>query len=285
MLKALRSFFDARGFTEVETPIRIPVPAQELHIDAEPSGDFYLRTSPELHMKRMLAAGLEKIYQVGPCFRRGERGPLHHPEYSMLEWYRVGADYRNILEDTRELIADVATAVTGRAVISYRGNTIDLGGEWTVQTVQDAFTVHAGWDPVSGYDADRFDLDLVEKVEPALSAASPTVLIDYPAEAAALSRRKAGSPGLAERWELYIGGLELANAYSELTDAEEQRQRFLACGKQRISMGKTDYGLDEPFMASLDTLPPCGGIALGVDRLVMLLCDAASLDAVLPFRD
>lgn len=285
LLRAIREFFHDRGFMEVETPVRIPAPALELHIDAEPAGEAFLRTSPELHMKRLLAAGHERIFQMGPCFRRGERGDRHHPEYTMLEWYRANADYNEILLDTKSLVTHVAREILGKTDLVYRGREIALAPVWERVTVAEAFLQFAGWDPSAKFDADRFDLDLVDKVEPQLPKNVPVVLADYPAEAAALARRKPGSPRVAERWELFIGGLELANAYSELNDSAEQRARFDECARQRKKLGKTVYPLDEEFLAVISRLPPSGGIALGVDRLLMLLTDTASLDDVLPFRE
>ena len=285
VLAAIRAFFDARGFIEVETPIRLRSPALELHIDAEPSDSSFLRTSPELHMKRMLAAGYPRIYQLGPCFRRGERGDRHNPEYTMLEWYRAHADYTDILADAKALVAHVAMAVHGSTDIRYQGAPIQLMPAWERITVREAFLRFAGWDPVAAFDPARFDLDLVEKVEPQLPAHAPVVLTDYPAEAAALAKCKPTVPPVAERWELYIGGLELANAYTELTDAAEQRRRFEECAAKRRELGKEVYPLDEDFLKALASMPPSGGIALGVDRLVMLMADAATLAGVMAFRE
>ena len=282
---AIREFFTRHGFLEVETPVRLKAPALELHIDAEPAGDHFLRTSPELHMKRLLAAGYDKIFQMGPCFRRGERGDRHHPEYTMLEWYRANADYTDIFADTKALIAQVARSVLGTTDIQYQRQRIELLPRWERITVADAFIQFAGWDPSAKYDAERFDLDLVEKVERRLAKDVPVILTDYPAPAAALARKKQSDPRVAERWELYIGGLELANAYSELIDAAEQRARFEACADARRGLGKEVYPLDEEFLAALGAMPPSGGIALGVDRLVMLLADARTLDEVIAFRE
>ncbi len=280
VLRAIRGYFDARDFIEVSTPVRLNTPALELHIDAEPAGDGFLRTSPELHMKRLLADGVERIYQIGPCFRKGERGPLHRPEFTMLEWYRADADYRDILADTKGLVVHVAKTVLGRTELDYQGQYIDLL-PWERMTVEDAFVMNAGWNPVTDYDEDRFDVDLVDKVEPALPRGVPVVLTDYPAEAAALARLKPENPAVAERFELYIAGIELANAYSELTDAAEQEARFKECADRRAELGKVVYPMDEEFLAALRAgLPRCGGIALGIDRLVMLLADAASIEDV-----
>jgi lysyl-tRNA synthetase class 2 len=196
----------------------------------------------------------------------------------MLEWYRAGAGYLDAIAETRELLAAVAQAVTGGTVLRRRGRNVDVAGEWTCLTVAEAFDRWAGWNPCLHYDADRFDLDLVEKIEPALPPDRPAVLKDYPAPAAALARCRAGTPPVAERWELYVAGMELANAFSELTDAEEQRRRFEACAASRRRAGRDVYALDEAFLAALARgLPACSGVALGVDRLVMLVTGAEAI--------
>lgn len=284
VLRAVREFFYAQDFLEVETPVRIPAPAQETHIDTPPSGRAWLRASPELHMKRLLAAGCTRIFQLGPCFRSGECGSRHNPEFTMLEWYRAGADYTDILRDTEALFSHVFLTVAGRASFTYRNTPIDLARPWHCHTVREAFQKWAGWDPVADWDADRFDTDMVGKVEPSLPQDKPCVLTEYPAPAASLARLKKDDPRVAERWEVYVGGLELANAYSELCDPAAQRARFLEAAAERRALGKEVYPLDEPFLAALEQgLPPCGGIALGVDRLVMLACGAADIAEARPF--
>ncbi len=285
VIRAARRFFEGRGYLEVATPIRIPVPAIELHIDAEPSGEAFLRTSPELHMKRLLAAGYERIFQIGSCFRRNEKGALHEPEFTMLEWYCADADYMDMLDETKALVVAMANDAFGGSKIAFRNFDINLEDAWNITPVSDAFYALAGWNPVDAYDADRFDLDLVDKVEPGLPLDRPSVLKDYPAEAAALARLKPGDPRVAERWELYIGRVEIANAFSELVDPAEQRRRFEECSAIRKAMGKPVYGMDESFISALERgMPPAAGVALGIDRLVMVFCDAISLDSVLPFR-
>ena len=278
LLQAMREFFCRNGFTEVETPVRLPAPAMETHIDAPPSGRAWLRASPELHMKRLLCAGAERIFQIGPCFRSGECGRRHNPEFTMLEWYRAHADYNGILADTEALLAHVFRAVKGSTEFHYQGQPVNLAAPWPRVTVRAAFRQWAGWDPVSDWDADRFNADMDAKVEPALPRDRPCVLTDYPAAAAALARLKPVDTAVAERWELYIGGLEIANAYSELCDPDLQRARFLTAAAERQALGKEVYPLDEPFLSDLEKgMPPCGGIALGVDRLVMLACDTADI--------
>ncbi|MDX9866650.1 MAG: amino acid--tRNA ligase-related protein [Kiritimatiellia bacterium] len=284
ILHAVRAFFHAQDFVEAETPVRIPAPALETHIDAPPAGRAWLRASPELHLKRLLAAGSPRLYQIGPCFREGECGRRHNPEFTLLEWYRTQADYTAILRDTEALLTQVFQSVFGRTTLVYQGARIDLGTPWTRLSVREAYRRFAGWDPVRDWDPERFDLDMVRAVEPALPRDRPFVLTDYPAPAASLARLKPDDPQVAERWELYLGGLELANAYSELCDAETQRARFLAAAEARRHLGKAVYPLDEPFLAALRSgMPPCGGIALGIDRLVMLACDASDIAEVRPF--
>lgn len=282
---AIRRFFRERGFLEVDTPVQLPANAPEANIDAVPADSGWLRTSPELAMKRLLAAGNDKIFQLGPCFRAGEQGRWHHPEFTLLEWYRANAGYLEILADTKALLACVAGELRGTADFTWQGKPLSCAQElWEKFSVSQAFIQHAGWDPAMKFDADRFDLDLVTRVEPALPHDHPVVLIDYPAPLAALARRKPGDPFRAERWEVYLGGVELANAYSELTDSAEQRARFEEANALRLRRGEKPYPLDEAFLAALAQMPPSGGIALGVDRLLMILADADSLDAVLPFR-
>lgn len=276
LLAETRSFFTEHGYLEVETPIRLPVPAMEEHIDAEPSGSQFLRTSPELHMKRLVCAGFERIYQIGPCFRQGEFGDRHNPEYSMLEWYRTHADYNDILHETESLLGR-AFALPGVTT------TLDLSTPWPQMTVQQAFLSFAGWDPVQVFDADRFESDLVNKVEPALPPNRPFILRDYPSAQGALA--ESAGDGTCRRWELYLGGLEIANAYSELRDPVEQRRRFEHWGQSRKHRGAAVYPLDEEFFQALENgMPPCAGIALGLDRLVLLLAGESTLDNVLPFR-
>lgn len=286
LLASIRAFFDARGFLEVDTPVRLRTPALELHIDAEPAGKAFLRTSPEFHMKRLLAAGYDRIYQVGPCFRRSEKGDIHHPEFAMLEWYRRGADYLDMLVDTKALVTHVAEAVLGGQESTYRGEPVAFSPVWELFSVTEVFLQFAGWDPVSDFDARRFDLDLAEKVEPRLPRNVPVVLKDYPVHHAALAAVSSHDPRAAERWELYLGGMEIANAYTELTDPGEHRRRFEAWGAERRRHGREVYALDEPFLECIERgLPACGGVALGVDRLLMVLCDATTLDEVLGFRE
>jgi len=278
-----RSFFTERGFLEVETPIRVPTIAPEPHISPLESGPWFLSTSPELYMKRMLAAGYERLFQLSHCFRSRERGQWHNPEFTMLEWYRAGADYRGVVQDIEELVVALAGKAGFRDEITYRGRDIDISPPWPMVTVRDAFLKAAGWDPVAETDLLRFDTDLVTKVIPGFAPGRPTVLMDYPAAMASLARLKPGDTGVAERAEVFIGGLELANVYSELRDAREQERRFREAIEQIYKEQGKQRAMPDKFLEAIAHLPECGGAALGMDRLVMLLFDADSIDEVIAF--
>lgn len=280
--KLTRDFFFEQGFLEVETPVRVPALAPEQYIVPFESEGWYLSTSPELYMKRLLAAGYERLFQMSRCFRRGERGRWHNPEFTMLEWYRAGAGYMHMLEDTERLVVRLAERLDLSSRISYQGQQIKLTLPWRRVTVREAFLQAAGWDPIADPDPEHFDMDLVGKVVPAFPPGEPVMLMDYPAPMASLARLKPGNSQAAERAEVFVGGLELANAYSELTDYDEQVKRFRE-EIGRIQEQGRRVQMPGAFLESLRHLPQCGGIALGMDRLVMLLCDAASIDEVVPF--
>ena len=280
--RAIREFFYKQDFLEVQTPVRIKTPALEDFIDAESSGSHYLRTSPELHMKRLLQRGGERIFQIGPCFRRGETGRFHHPEFTMLEWYWVQADYNDILRQTEDLLKHVLKELKGMLTFEFRGLQIDFSGSWEKISVKEAFETFAGIQPEDAIKEDSFDSLLVEKIEPKLGLSKPTFLMDYPIDCGALARSSPSNPKIAERWELYIGGLEMANAYSELTDPHEQLKRFEKSAQSRASRNQEVYQIDSDFIEALEQgLPPCAGCALGVDRLLMVLTNSHSIDKVL----
>jgi len=280
-LKAARDFFYRHGYIEVETPVRIPAPALETHIDAPRSEGAWLRTSPEFHMKRLLVEGVAPIFQIGPCFRRDECGSRHNPEFTMLEWYRLACNYMDILTETQELLIDIFETVLGSATFTYNNRSIALAQEWEIITVQDAFKRYAGWNPLANWNEERFELDLMHKVEPALPCDRPCVLKDYPLPAAALARPALNGEPAAERWELYIAGLEISNTYSELCDIEEQKKRFEISTQQRAALGKEFYPADHAFLAALEKgLPACAGSALGFDRIMMLICDTPRISDV-----
>lgn len=278
-----RNFFQERGFLEIETPVRMSTIIPESQIIPFESEGWFLSTSPEQYMKRLLAVGYDKIFQISRCFRKGERGRWHNPEFTLLEWYRTDADYMQMIQDTEQLVISLARSLTNSEKIRYRGQDIDLTLPWPEISVHDAFVALAGWDPVVEPDSMRFDVDLVTKVIPGFNPARPTVLINYPAYRASLSRLKPGHLGLAERSEVFAGNLELANAYTELSDSHEQERRF----KLEIEQIRREQGvkleLPHRLLEAVAHLPACGGIALGMDRLVMLFCDADRIDDVIAF--
>jgi len=283
IVQGIRYFFTKQGYLEVETPHRIPTPAPESHIDAFVSGTWFLHTSPELCMKRMLAAGYEKIFQICHCWRERERGIQHIPEFTLLEWYRAGCDYWALMEECESLIQTVAASVGLGEKIIFRNHEIDLGGPWERISVEESFRRYAKTSMKEALDRNFFDEIMVEDIEPQLGIGKPTFIYDYPAQRGALARLKDRDQTIAERFELYMGGLELANGFSELTDPEEQRKRFIQENKNRSLLGKPVYPMPDKFLAELEEMPPSAGIALGVDRLVMVFLNAETIDEVVAF--
>ena len=283
IIQAIREFFLINGFLEVETPCRIPAPAPEHHIDAEPSGAWFLHTSPELCMKRLLASGHTKIFQICKCFRQAERGSRHLPEFSMLEWYEAGIDYLDMMDQVEQLVCFMAQKIGRADELSYRGKRIDLKRPWPRMSVSQAFTEYAPISLEKALSENRFDALMVDCVEPNLDQTKPLFIYDYPASLGALARLKPDNPAVAERVELFMGGLEICNAFSELTDPVEQRKRFAAEQHQRSKAGKCNYPMPEKFLGSLEFMPESAGNALGVDRLVMLFTDAGYIDDVVAF--
>ena len=283
ILQGIRQFFIEKGYLEVETPHRIPAPAPESHIDAIPSDSWFLHTSPELCMKRMMAAGYEKIFQICRCWREKERGRLHLPEFSLLEWYRAGGDYHSLMEECEGLIRFVARAIGLGEKIVFRGHEIDLCEPWERISVNEAFRRYSKISMTGALERNLFDEVMVQEIEPNLGEERPIFIYDYPAQRGALARLKREDPTVAERFELYIGGLELANGFSELIDSAEQRERFRIENRNRQSLGKPIYSMPEKFLAELDDMPPSSGIALGADRLVMVFLDVETIDEVVAF--
>jgi lysyl-tRNA synthetase class 2 len=282
ILDSIRAFFSREGFIEIETPVRVPALAPEQFIHPYTSEGWFLSTSPELQMKRLLSAGYGKIFQICHCFRKDERGRHHNPEFTMLEWYHAGADYGRIIQDCERLVLDLSCRSGYGANLAYQGKKIDLSLPWPRITVRQAFLRWAGWDPLSDYDGKRFDDDLVNKVIPNFEAERPVIIQDYPVECASLARTKQDDLPFAERAEVFIAGLEIANAYSELTDPVIQEKRFRLEIQEMQKTGKPSI-LPLKFLEAVQYLPECGGIALGVDRLVMLFCDTDSIDDVIAF--
>ncbi|WP_316348934.1 EF-P lysine aminoacylase EpmA [Desulfuromonas acetoxidans] len=279
MMQTIRAFFVAQEFLEVDTPYRIPCNAPEAHIDPVTSGEQVLHTSPELCMKRLLAAGYERIFQLCHCWRAEERGQRHLNEFTMLEWYRAESDYTDLMNDCEQLLR----ALCPQETLSYQGASITLQDPFERLTLSAAFDRYAPMSLTEAIDNTCFDKIYTQHIEPNLGRHQPTFITHYPADMAALARLCPEDPDHAERFELYIAGMELANAFSELNDPAEQRQRFVAEQALREQMGKAPSPLPEPFLQELEHLPPSAGIALGIDRLAMLLTDSTTIDEVVAF--
>lgn len=316
IVRAVRAWFDDREFAEVETPAVQISPGNEAHLHAFATeavgiaGDrqpLYLRTSPEFAAKKLLAAGEPKIFELARVWRNRERGPLHHPEFTLLEWYRAGEVYETLMTDCASLLA-LAAEAAGAKMLAFRGQAIDPLDEPERVTLAQAFDGFAGIDLLAtlaadgGADrdalasaargqgvriavddtwADIFSRVLVEKIEPHLGRDRATILCEYPVNEAALARPKAADPRVAERFELYACGVELANCFGELTDATEQRRRFEAEMAEKHRVYGDRYPIDEDFLAALAVMPQASGGALGLDRLVMLATGAERIEQVL----
>ncbi len=315
LMKALRRFFDARGFVEVEGAILQVSPGNEAHLHAfateltAPDGArarLYLHTSPEFACKKLLAAGERRIVDFARVFRNRERGALHHPEFTLIEWYRAEEPYEALMQDCADLLA-AAARVVGTRRLAFRDAIATPFADPERLTVAEAFARFAGIDLLATVSAQATDRDalaaaagdigvrvapddtwadifsrvLVERVEPNLGVGRATILYEYPAAEAALARPTAHDPRVAERFELYACGVELANGFGELTDPAEQRRRFEAEMAEKARIHGERYPIDEDFLAALDAMPPACGIALGFDRLVMLLTGAQRIEQVM----
>jgi len=280
-IQTIRRFFVEHGYLEVDTPIRIAAPAPEAYIEPQEAGDRFLQTSPELCMKRLLAAGCTKIFQICKCFRKNERGARHLPEFTMLEWYRTNCDYRDLMAETEELLGFM-TAALARPPFN-KGRSFSPAEPCERLTVTEAFLRYAPCSMQEALDNDSFDEIICRYVEPFLGRERPTFLYDYPAALGSLARLKKATPPVAERFELYIDGLEIANGFSELTDQAEQSARFRKEREQIRALGRNPAPLPEKFLAALPGMPEAGGIALGVDRLAMIFFEEPVIDNVVTF--
>ena len=283
IIEATRQFFRRNGYLEVDTPVRLPAPPPEAHIEAVTSGDWFLQTSPELCMKRLLAEGFARIFQICKCFRQAERGHRHLPEMTLLEWYRTDSNYMDLMNECEAFIMHVACQTGSGVILGYQGLHIQLAPPWPRISVKDAFEKFASCTLEEALQNDQFDEIMVTQIEPRLGRSQPVFLVDYPACRAAQAKLKPKDSRYAERFELYIGGLEICNAFSELTDPVEQRARFEHERDQRSKAGKPAYPMPERFLAALKGLPPTAGNALGIDRLIMLFADAKQIDDVVAF--
>ena len=284
LIQSVRTFFNNRGYLEVDTPVRLPVLIPEAYNEPVESNDHFLQTSPEICMKRLLAeAGCQKIFQICKCYRKNERGDRHLPEFTMLEWYRTRSNYHSLMKECEDLILDLAQASGHSDSITFKGMEISLEKPWDRLSVADAFKQYSPVTVEQALEQNKFDEVLCRYIEPNLGINKPVFLYDYPTVLGALARKKEDNPSVAERFEIYIAGVELANGFSELTDADEQRQRFEQDLKQIKRQGRPGGKMPERFLEALPNLPETAGIALGLDRLAMVLFNAESIDQVVTF--
>jgi elongation factor P--(R)-beta-lysine ligase len=305
-LACLRSYFAGQRFTEVETPLWVPSPGLEVALDPVPADGGWLITSPEFQMKRLLAAGMERIFQVCRCFRNEENGPHHQREFTMVEWYRGWQDLETIAADVEQLVAAVCSTLQGAPIAWFDGRPFDVTPPWPRLTVAEVMQRFAGVEVRGDESADALatraraaGLDLgaarawddifytvfVARVEPAIAAMSrPLLVTDWPLPLAALARPRADGAPVVERFEAYVGGIELANAFGELTDPVIQARRFANDIAERAARGKSIYPIDQRLLAALaEGMPPSAGVALGFDRLMMLATDSRHIRAVVSF--
>ncbi len=298
-LAAIRSRMAEWGFVEVETPSIRLCPGMDLHLSAfevrdpawaPPKDHFgWLTTSPEFHLKRLLVGGVPRCFSLARCFRSGELGARHQPEFTMLEWYRAWEDLPSVMRDTESLVRSVAASLGTPEALHHRGRAISLaGGDFPVLTLREAFALHCpeAGDPVAlaERDEERYYSLLGSAVEPMLGRERPTWVQRFPAVHASLAKRCDDDPSVCHRAELYVDGVELCNGFDELTDPDEQRSRFVADQRQRAARGLPVYPLDEAFLAALEEgMPPSGGNALGFDRLLALATGADDLADVMAF--
>ncbi len=288
LFRSIRNFFRGQHFLEVDTPVRQPVMIPESNIEPIQAESWFLQTSPEQCMKRLLGQGAERIFQLSPCFRKGESGRKHLEEFTMLEWYRAGSDYLDLMDDCQNLVCYVTDDLSAQKtfkpiLVNSCLQEMDLQQRWPRMSVEEAFAAFCSMSAGEALSKNLFDEMMVAYIEPELGTSCPFFLYDYPVQCGSLARRKKGAPAVVERFEMYINGLELANGFSELTDVEEQRLRF----DQEITQIKVMHGRDvhmpERFLEDLVVIDSAAGIALGVDRLLMLIMSRESIDDVVPF--
>ncbi len=278
-----RDFFSSMGYLEVETPVRCPSIIPEAHIEPVTSRESYLQASPEQCMKRLLARGADKIFQICKCFRQGERGRRHLPELTLLEWYAVHQTYEDLMDQCQGLFRHIAQGLGTPDRLVYQGSSLDLADPFQRMTVAQAFEDFSDLSLEQAMDTGQFDEIISFDIEPYLGTSRPCFLYDYPLSMASLAAVHTEKPDTAQRFEMYAAGIELANGFTELTDHKLQRKRFEAENELRIRQGKATLPMPEKFLSDLVLMPPAAGIALGMDRLVMLFCDAPDIDQVVAF--
>lgn len=315
IIDQIRAFFKADGFLEIDSPLLVKSPGMEPYLEVfetklldnnRVSKPAYLLTSPEYAMKKLLAAGMSKIFTICKSFRNGEGlSPKHNSEFTIMEWYRANANYEDIMRDCENLFVQLAWNLFNSNILRYQGKNYDLTAPWERISVSEAFAKYCEIDTETLLDEKRlleagkkrgftvasdttweqiYNQFFLNDIDPHLGEHRPTIIYDYPASQASLAKRSDKDPRFAERFEFYIAGIELGNAFSELTDAKEQLKRFELERAQRVALGKTMYDIDMDYIAALESgIPPTGGIAVGIDRICMLFADTNQIDDVLIF--
>ncbi len=281
--KAIREFFTANDYIEVETPYLVPAPMPEAHIEAFKTDGYYLHTSPELCMKRLLCSGYERIFQICRVFRKDEKGRYHLPEFTMLEWYRTRSDYNDLMNECEQLITWLSNRLNKGVKLKFKHSLIDLKTPWDRVSLNELFQNHASIPLSEALKKEKYEITMIDEIEPILPVTRPVFIVDYPSELSPLAKPKEDNQELAERFELYIGGIELANGFSELNDPEEQRKRLERENHKRSAQGKKPYLMPEAFLNELSFMPPSAGVAMGIDRLAMLFSDSSSIEDVVSF--
>ncbi len=283
ILQIIRDFFTQNGFLEVETPLRCPSLIPEENIDAVTSEDWYLQASPELCMKRLISNRFKKIFQICKSFRQNERGSRHLPEYTLLEWYSVGDTYIDLMDQCERLVKFIASRLQLNHGIAYQGQFIHLDTPWQKISVKEAFERYGSKNLDQALEEKCFDEIMSFEIEPYLGNTTPAFIYDYPNAMASLAKFKKEDNAVSQRFEFFIAGIELANGFTELTDPVEQRKRFQKENNLREKTNKRPCPMPEKFLGDLSNMPDTAGIALGIDRLVMFFCDAATIDDVVTF--
>lgn len=280
VVQAIRDFFTFNDFLEVDTPVRCPDIIPEAHIDPVESENYFLQASPELCMKQLLSKGFHNIFQICKTFRKDEKGSMHMPEFTLLEWYSAHSTYADLMDQCSGLVKFIAEQLKQKKHIQYQGRTINLEKPWQKLNVNKAFELYSDTKLADALKNKTFDEIISFQIEPNLGITSPCFLMDYPASMASLAKLTPENPQYAQRVEFYIAGIELANGFTELTDPVEQKERFEKENQIRISLGKRALPMPENFLKALEDMPAAAGMALGVDRLAMIFADADNIDKV-----
>lgn len=283
IIQAIRTFFVNNDYLEVETPCRIPTLLPEAHVDIQTTDKWFLQTSPEACMKMLLASGCTRIFQICKCFRRNERGNKHLPEFTLLEWYCAESDYLKMMVQCESLIQFISKTLGFKNQLEYQGKQIDLSSPWNRMSVAEAFLNYTSISVDDALLTNKFDEIIACEIEPNLGIKKPLFLYDYPVLKGAFAKTKDNNSKIAERFELYISGIELCNAYTEINNPDKQKEKFEYEQNLRKLLGKQIHPIPENFLKFLKYMPDASGNALGIDRLIMLFANTDKIDNTVAF--